>query len=40
MTGKHRQFSILILNVNGLNAQSKDTEQQIGLKNKTQSFVA
>jgi hypothetical protein len=33
-------FSILTLNVNGLMLQSKDTEQQLGLENKTQPYIA
>jgi hypothetical protein len=40
MTGNNRHLSILTLNVNGLNTQLKDIEQQIGLKKKTQPYVA
>jgi hypothetical protein len=42
-TGNNRHLSILALTVNGFNAQSRDKldlKRQIGLKNKTQTYVA
>jgi hypothetical protein len=39
MTGITRYLSILILNVNGLNPPSKDTNWQTGLKRKIEQSV-
>jgi hypothetical protein len=39
MAGITMSFSILMLNVNGLNSPSKDTIWQTGLKRKTQKYV-
>jgi hypothetical protein len=40
MTGNNRHFSVLTMNVNGLNAPIKRTEQQVVLKTKTQPYIA
>jgi hypothetical protein len=40
MTGISIYFSIITLNINGLNYPMKNTDWQVGLKNKNQLYVA